>query len=382
MSPVTVILPVLNEEGAVAAEIREVRRVLQSHGITHEVIVVDDGSVDRSAERAAAEGVAVIRHVENRGYGASIKTGMRAARYDTIVITDADGTYPADQIPELVSRLEDADMVVGARTGANVHIPLVRRPAKWVLNWVAARVAGRRIPDLNSGLRAFRRECAEQYLTILSNRFSFTSTITLALLADDYRVVYHPIDYHPRIGRSKITPWHFMDFLILVMRLAVLFQPLRVFVPLATLSAAAGVLKVIYDIITFFPRAGATAGWSILYLPVLSTTATLLLLVSFQLLVVGLVADAVMRRITQHQVLVPSRGVQVATPVMSAPTATMRSTASRRRVRAPREERRSDVTASPTPSPRHGHGTPCRSAGLPRSRRGGVLTLHPNAAEG
>ena len=141
-SAVSVILPVFNEERAVAAEIQEIRRVLQSRGIPHEVIVVDDGSADRSAEHAAAAGATVIRHVENRGYGAAIKTGMRAARHDTIVITDADGTYPADQIPELLARMDDADMVVGARTGANVHIPLIRRPAKWVLNWVAARVAG------------------------------------------------------------------------------------------------------------------------------------------------------------------------------------------------------------------------------------------------
>jgi glycosyltransferase involved in cell wall biosynthesis len=322
--PVSVILPVFNEEGAVAHEIQEIRRVLHARGVIHEVVVVDDGSSDGSIERATAAGAAVIRHVENRGYGAAIKTGIDAARYDTIVITDADGTYPADQIPTLVDQLETADMVVGARTGARVHIPLVRRPAKWVLNWVAARVAGRKIPDLNSGLRAFRREIARQYLTILSNRFSFTSTITLAFLADDYRVVYHPIDYHPRIGRSKITPWHFMDFLTLVLRLAVLFQPLRVFVPLAAVAGSIGVLKTIYDVITFFPRT-SSSGWSILYQPVLSTTAILFLIASFQLLVVGLVADAVLRRIAQQQALVPSRAVRVATPVGTASSVTRRT---------------------------------------------------------
>ena len=306
--PVSVVLPVFNEESAVAAEIDNIRRVLTSHSIVHELIVVDDGSQDASGERAAQAGAHVMTHVENRGYGAAIKTGMAAARHDTIVITDADGTYPSDQIPALLVQLESADMVVGARTGEHVQIPLVRRPAKWVLNWVANRVAGRRIPDLNSGLRAFRRECAAQYLPILSNRFSFTSTITLALLADDYRVVYHPIDYRKRIGRSKITPWHFMDFLMLVLRLAVLFQPLRVFVPLALGFGAVGVLKTIYDIFAVFER--TTTPWGIFYLPVLSTTAILLLLVAFQLLVIGLVADAVLRRITQRQTLVPSRAIR------------------------------------------------------------------------
>jgi glycosyltransferase involved in cell wall biosynthesis len=314
--PISVILPVFNEEGAVAAEIQKIRQVLQACGIAHEVIVVDDGSEDSSGAQAAAAGAGVLRHAENRGYGAAIKTGMASARYDTIVITDADGTYPADQIPELLERMATADMVVGSRTGDDVHIPLIRRPAKWVLNWVATRVAGRKIPDLNSGLRAFRRECAQQYLTILSNRFSFTSTITLALLADDYRVVYHPINYQRRIGRSKITPWHFMDFLMLVLRLAVLFQPLRVFLPLALLFGGLGFAKTIYDIFALFPRTSAT-GWAIFYLPVVSTTAMIFLLVGFQLLVVGLVADAVLRRIAQSHTLVPSRAT---TTVSSTPS--------------------------------------------------------------
>jgi glycosyltransferase involved in cell wall biosynthesis len=285
--------------------------VLESRGFVHEIIVVDDGSADASGARAAEAGAAVIRHVENRGYGAAIKTGMAAARYDTIVITDADGTYPADQIPEIVAEMETADMVVGARTGAEVHIPLVRRPAKWVLNWVAARVAGRRIPDLNSGLRAFRRECANQYLSILSNRFSFTSTITLALLGDDYRVVYRPISYFPRIGKSKITPWHFMDFMMLVLRLAVLFQPLRVFVPIATAFTTVGVLKAVYDVFAFLERNRAQSLESFLVQPLLSTTAVLFLVVGLQLLVVGLVADAVLRRISQYHTPVPSRAVRV-----------------------------------------------------------------------
>jgi glycosyltransferase involved in cell wall biosynthesis len=310
----SVVIPVFNEEAAVAAEIQKVRRVLESRGIAHEIIIVDDGSADQSGVRAAEAGAGVIRHIENRGYGAAIKTGMAAARYDTIVITDADGTYPADQIPELLAELETADMVVGARTGAEVHIPLVRRPAKWVLNWVATRVAGRKIPDLNSGLRAFRRECANQYLSILSNRFSFTSTITLALLGDDYRVVYRPISYFPRIGKSKITPWHFMDFMMLVLRLAVLFQPLRVFVPLATAFTSIGMLKAIYDVFAFVERNRAQGLESFLVQPLLSTTAVLFLVVGLQLLVVGLVADAVLRRISQYHTPVPSRAVRVAAP--------------------------------------------------------------------
>src|SRR4030095_3805290 len=114
----------------------------------------------------------------------------------------------------------EADMAVGARTLRNVHIPWVRRPAKWILGWLAKRIAGRQIPDLHSGLRAFRSECVRRSFSILSNRFSFTTTVTLALLADDYRVVYHPIEYYRRLGKSKITPRRLIGFLILVLRLA------------------------------------------------------------------------------------------------------------------------------------------------------------------
>ncbi len=230
---VTVILPAYNEEDAIEAQIEAIQGVLESKDITHEIIVVDDGSTDKTAERALKAHARIIQHTENRGYGAALKTGIMAARYENILIIDADGTYPVDQIPELLKKLEDADMVVGARTGDNVHIPLERRPAKWILGWLANRISGRKIPDLNSGMRAFRKELVKQYFPILPNRFSFTTTITLALIADEYSVVYHPIDYYTRIGSSKITPRNFTEFVMLVFRMSMLFQPLKVFVPLS-----------------------------------------------------------------------------------------------------------------------------------------------------
>jgi hypothetical protein len=208
--------------------------------------------------------------------------------------------------------------VVGARIGAEVHIPAIRQPAKKFLGWLAARIAGQPIPDLNSGLRAFRRECVRQYFSILSNRFSFTTTVTLALLADDYLVAYHPINYYQRVGRSKITPRHFMDFTILVLRMAMLFQPLKIFAPLAFLCSFLGGLKVVYDIVTIFPRS-STIGWSVFYQPVLSTSAILLLLVGLQLLLIGMVADGVVRRIgQQNRSLLPSHAIRA---IQSLPNA-------------------------------------------------------------
>lgn len=308
---VSVVIPAFEEQGAVRAQVEAVERVLSSCRFPYDIIVVDDGSQDQTAQEALKANARVLRHLENRGYGASIKTGMDAAKYNVIVIIDADGTYPPEEIPTLVDMLESADMVVGARVGKKVHIPLARRPAKWFLGILANQIAGRRIPDLNSGLRAFRRDCLRQYNPILSNRFSFTTTSTLALLADDYRVVYHPIDYHERIGKSKITAGHFVDFIMLVLRMAMLFQPMKIFVPLAVACGVLGVAKVGFDVVSFIPRTG-TFDWSFIYKPVLSTSSVLLLLVGLQLLLIGMVADGALRRIAQYTGrLEPSHGIQV-----------------------------------------------------------------------
>lgn len=306
VSSVTVVVPAYNEETAVAGEVASIRDILEAHGINHEIIVVDDGSEDRTAAEAATTCARVVKHTSNRGYGAAIKTGIRAAKYDVVVITDADGTYPSDQIPQMLAHLESADMVVGARIGENVHVPWLRRQAKRFLRWLATYVAEYPIPDLNSGLRAFRRDCIRQYFPILSNRFSFTTTSTLALLADDYHVVYHPINYYKRVGKSKISPRHFMDFLILIMRMSMMFQPLKVFIPLSFLFGFLGLLKSIYDVITLFLRA-QVLGPSLLYEATLSTSAILLFMVGLQFLLIGMVADGLVRRIGQHnQPPVPS----------------------------------------------------------------------------
>jgi glycosyltransferase involved in cell wall biosynthesis len=253
---VSVVIPAYNEENGVGPQVKSIRQVLHSHRILHEIIVVDDGSQDRTGEEAVRAGARVLRHLKNRGYGASLKTGILAAKYEAIAITDADGTYPADQIPTMLEKLATADMVVGARTGEKVSIPWVRKPGKIVLGWLANQIAGQRIPDLNSGLRVFWRDCAVQYFPVLSNKFSFTTTITLALLADDYMVIYHPINYYQRIGKSKIVPRHFLDFMILVLRMAMLFQPLKVFVPIVCSSGLMGLAKVCFDITATIWRHG------------------------------------------------------------------------------------------------------------------------------
>ena len=185
-------------------------------------------------------------------------------------------------------------MVVGARLGQDVHIPLVRRPAKWVLKHLANYVSNARIPDLNSGLRVFRREIAMQYFPILPNYFSFTTTITLAMLCDNYAVSYIPIDYRKRQGHSKIVPWDAGSFAILILRMAMLFRPLRVFLPLALVCLSYGVIKTVIDL-THDPNISASA--------ILSMMSALLIVL------IGMLGDAIATRLGRlnHQAILGVR---------------------------------------------------------------------------
>lgn len=246
---VSVVIPAFNEELGVGPVIAELRDVLGRQGIAAEIIVVDDGSSDKTAEMAAAAGARVLRHSRNRGYGASLKSGIAGASHDYVVMTDADGTYPCEYIPAMLSQLETSDMVIGARIGSAVKIPLVRRPAKWLLNRLANYVTNSRILDLNSGLRAFRRDLAMQYFAILPDQFSWTSTITLALTCEKYTVTYVPIDYRTRRGESKIVAWDAGRFLFLILRTAMLFRPLRVFVPAALVCLFCGFVHMSLDLL-------------------------------------------------------------------------------------------------------------------------------------
>jgi glycosyltransferase involved in cell wall biosynthesis len=260
VNSVSIIIPAYNEQEGIGDVLDGIIETMEKSGIGHEVIVVDDGSTDGTAEIAQRKGVKVIQHALNKGYGAALKTGIRHAKYDVIVTTDADGTYPGEEIPRLVNHIDEYDMVVGARMGANVHIPPLRRPVKWVLARFGNYVAGMRIPDLNSGLRALRKEVALRFFHMLPDGFSFTTTLTLAILTSSYNVAYVPIDYHRRVGRSKINPIaDTMNFLSLVARMALYFRPLRVFLPPGMFFALLSLSKLGYDAIVYnFSLRGTT----------------------------------------------------------------------------------------------------------------------------
>ncbi|MAE60949.1 MAG: glycosyl transferase family 2 [Planctomycetaceae bacterium] len=278
----SIVIPAYNEGPHIGEVLGELATLLREHDLAAEIIVVDDGSSDDTGAAALRAGARVLRHRRNRGYGASLKTGIRAARHDRVAITDADGTYPMEYLPRMLDLLDEADMVVGARTGANVSVPLVRRPAKWALNLLANYVASEKIADLNSGLRVFRRQTVLPYFPILPDQFSWTTTITLALLCDKHAVRYVPIDYRARSGRSKIKPWDAGAFTMLILRMAVLFRPLRVFLPLVGLFLLYGGVKLIVDLRS--PHEN------------ISATAVLALLSALMILLMGMVADVVVTR--------------------------------------------------------------------------------------
>ena len=240
MEKASIIIPVFNEEEWIEKTIREMDELQgKSDFEAAEVIFVNDGSIDRSGtilKNLMNSYFKVIQHRFNKGYGAAIKTGIRNAKHESIVITDADGTYPNERIPELIKIFQEGnyDMVVGARVGSKVKIPLIRKPAKWFIAKLASYLTGTKIPDLNSGLRVMKKEVAEKYIRILPDGFSFTSTITLAMLTNGYSVKYVPIDYFKRAGKSKIKPIQdTLNFIQLIIRTVLYFNPLKVFVPLS-----------------------------------------------------------------------------------------------------------------------------------------------------
>jgi glycosyltransferase involved in cell wall biosynthesis len=235
----SVVIPCYNECGALRDTVTQIRTAL-GDSIGYELILVDDGSkddtgaiMDQLAEEA--DGVRALHHSVNRGYGAALKTGVRAASAPYVVITDADGTYPNDRIPELVKLMieGDYDMVVGARTAEDAKYSWLRSIPKWFLTKYASWITQERIPDINSGLRVFRRELALHYGPILPNGFSFTTTITVAMLTNSQFVRFVPISYSKRVGKSKIRPIRdTVNFVVLIARTGAYFAPLRVILPI------------------------------------------------------------------------------------------------------------------------------------------------------
>ena len=250
---VSIVLAAYNEESCIVEELQTIRKAMQSSPFSYEVIVVDDGSSDSTATLVSgANWVRLLRHRVNTGSGAARKTGTLAARGDVVVWSDVDMSYPNDRIPDLVQHLVNSgsDQVVGARDSERGTLRLLRVPAKFLIRKLACFLTGSNIPDLNSGLRAFRRDVAMQYIDLLPKGFSCVTTITLAFLCNGHSVEYVPIHYRKRSGVSKFHP--FKDtyrYMTQVARMVTYFEPLKVFLPVSLTMLGLGVLSSVANLV-------------------------------------------------------------------------------------------------------------------------------------
>jgi len=250
MVKLSIVIPIYNEQGSIQATIGELKQAMAASSLPYEIIAVDDGSRDRTPFLLKQiKGIKIVTHPQNQGYGASLKSGIHFAKGSYIAITDADGTYPNLELGRLLQHISKFDMVVGARIGKNVAIPLARKPAKFILSTISNLLVGKKIPDLNSGFRVFKKELAEKFMHLLPNGFSFTTTITLASLCNNYQVKYIPISYKKRKGVSTIHPIKdFLAFLTLIIRIVTYFNPLKMFSLCSLFLFVTGLLLFVYDI--------------------------------------------------------------------------------------------------------------------------------------
>ena len=280
---VSVVLPIYNEKGHLRAEIDRIRAALEKSRYTFELIVVDDGSNDGSEkELPGIPGITLITHRRNQGSGAARRTGTTAARGRVVVWTDVDMTYPNDLIPELVDAMEGYDHIVGWRQTEEGTHKLLRTPAKWVIRKLASFLSETDIKDLNSGLRAFRRDVAMQYVHELPKGFSCVTTLTMSFLGNGYSLGFFPIEYFPRAGRSK---FHWLRdtrrYILQVIRMTLSYNPLKVFLPVGITLLMLGLVKLGFDWAERDFR--------------LAANTLLIFFAALQVITVGLLADLVVR---------------------------------------------------------------------------------------
>jgi glycosyltransferase involved in cell wall biosynthesis len=285
----SIIVPVYNELDIIEKTIQQLQKMIERADFAIELIIVNDGSQDGTEsilKSISQEGIRVIHHQRNYGYGFSIKSAIWSARFPFIGITDADGTYPNDRFLEFYQEMQDGeiDMIVGARTGKNAKIPWVRKPAKWMLNQLANYLTNEKIPDLNSGFRIFKVNVFNRFVKIIPDGFSLTSTITLAMLTNKFSVRYIPIDYYRREGKSKIRPiYDTLNFLQLIIRTTLYFNPLKVFVPLSS--------------ILFFCSLVVLFGSWLFTEKIMDVTSGIFVMTAVMVLVIGMLADLIETRL-------------------------------------------------------------------------------------
>ena len=270
----TVVIPAFNEAGSIASVVADLRAAAP----WREVVVVDDGSEDETALRAAAAAARVIRHPYNKGNGAAVKTGIRQSDAEFVLIMDADGQHRAADAMKLVAHLDPYDLVVGSRS-ADAQATAVRRYGNAALNWIASYLTARPIPDLTSGLRAARRDQLVEFLHLLPNGFSTPTTTTLAFIKAGYNVRFEPIQAAQRLGASKIRVGSDgVRFFLILLKVITIFSPLRIFIPISA---------------TAFLVGAAYAVWTILTQSHVTNSSVLLILLSVVIFLVGLISEQI-----------------------------------------------------------------------------------------
>ena len=273
-SAVSIVIPAYNE----ADVIGEVIGALAAGGRWHQIIVVDDGSRDGTAARAADAGAAVVSHPYNKGNGAAVKSGIRAATGEFVLIVDGDGQHRPEDARRLASRLGEYDLVIGARS-TSTQANAARRLGNGTLNWLASYLTGRDIPDLTSGFRGARREYLREFIHLLPNGFSTPTTTTLAFIKAGYNVAFEPVEARTRVGQSKIRlARDGAKFLIIILKIVTLFSPLRIFLPISLASFAVG---------------AAYAAWTIATQQHVTNSSVLLIMLAVIVFLVGLVSEQI-----------------------------------------------------------------------------------------
>jgi glycosyltransferase involved in cell wall biosynthesis len=249
-SPLSIIIPVFNEAKCITQTLSKLSDILEKSNFEYEIIVIDDGSTDNTRQNIPdTKHTRVISHESNMGYGAAIKTGLTKAVFERVCITDADGTYPLDEIPKLNTLMQNHDMVVGSRTGAHVDYSWLRKIPKFFLKYYIEFITDKKVPDINSGLRIFNKAKALKFYKLYPNGFSFTTTITIAFITNGFNVLFDPISYKKRIGKSKIQPIRdTLRFFQLITRLGMYFAPLKVLTPFVCILGFSFLSSLGYDI--------------------------------------------------------------------------------------------------------------------------------------
>ena len=280
---ISIIMPAYNEADAIGEVLDKLVPMANENG--WEVIVVDDGSSDNTGDIAGTHGAKVLTHLSNRGYGASLSTGIRTTDADIVVFIDSDGQQDQNDIPRLLEHIGQYDMVAGART-KDSHIDLHRRPGKKILKWFANYLAKEKIPDINSGFRAFKRVVLLRYLHLMPKGFSFSTTSTFAMLKGDHQIKWIPIRTTRRIGTSTVKQLkHGPETMMLMLRLTVLFDPLRVFLPVSGILMLLAIIGTAVNIIQDFLNE--------IYRMAVPTTALFLAISAVIIFMLGLLTDQV-----------------------------------------------------------------------------------------